>query len=85
MNDSTNQILQHLRKYGERLDKDIAFATGIPLIQVKLILEKLTNQGAIISCSTIRFDKGKKIEGMLCRIAGYVHPLAPNLKPQSQR
>jgi hypothetical protein len=29
----------------------------------------------------VRFNDGKKIEGMLCRVSGYIPPKAPGRKP----
>ncbi|MGA8146274.1 MAG: hypothetical protein WB870_01700, partial [Gallionellaceae bacterium] len=47
---------------------DIAMATGISLAKVHLHLSELTAKGEIMSCHSIRFEKGKKIEGIRCRL-----------------
>jgi len=78
--DST-PILQYLKKYGQRLDSEIAAATGISLPQVRMSLSDLSARGEISRCSVTRFDDGKPIEGMLCRVSGYIPPAAPGRKP----
>jgi len=78
------EILQYLKTHGERLDTEIAEATGFSLAKVRLLLSELAEQGEIMSCHSIRFDKGKKIEGLKCRLAGYIPPAAPGRKSKSQ-
>ncbi|HZV54577.1 MAG TPA: FaeA/PapI family transcriptional regulator [Rhodocyclaceae bacterium] len=78
---NTTPILQHLKKYGQQLDAEIAAATGIPLSQVRLSLSDLSAQGQISRCSVTRYKDGKPIEGMLCRVAGFIPPAAPGRKP----
>ena len=41
MNETMKEILQYLKAHGERLDTDIAVATGIPLANVLLYLSEL--------------------------------------------
>jgi DeoR/GlpR family transcriptional regulator of sugar metabolism len=79
-----NEILQYLKTHGERLDTEIAEAAGISLAKVRLYLSELTAKGEIMSCHSIRFEKGKKIEGIRCRISGYIPPAAPGRKSKSQ-
>jgi hypothetical protein len=76
-------ILQYLRKNGQQLDLDIAAATGIPLPKVRISLSDLSARGEISRCSVTRFNDGKAIEGMLCRIAGTIPPKTPGRKPAS--
>ncbi len=78
------EILQYLKKHGEQLDTEIAAATGIPLAKVRLHLSELAAKGEIMECHSIRFEKGKKIEGISCRIAGYIPPAAPGRKSKAQ-
>jgi DNA-binding IclR family transcriptional regulator len=78
------EILQYLKQHGERLDTDIAVATGISLADVHLHLSELAAKGEIMACHSIRFDKGKKIEGISCRLAGYIPPATPGRKSKSQ-
>ena len=35
-------------------------------------------------CHSTKFDKGKKIEGISCRLAGFIPPAAPGRKSKSQ-
>ena len=74
-------ILQYLKKHGQRLDLEIATATGIPLTTVRLSLSDLSARGEISRCSVTRFDGGKAVNGMLCRISGTIPPKAPGRKP----
>ena len=78
-----NEIMQYLKKNGQRLDSEIAAATGMTLIKVRGLLADLSAQGEISKCSVVRYDQGKKIEGMLCRVAGYIPPKSPGRKPGS--
>jgi DNA-binding Lrp family transcriptional regulator len=66
------EILQYLKKNGEQLDTEIAKAVGISLAKVRLHLSELAAKGEVMSCHSIRFEKGKKIEGIRCRLAGYI-------------
>jgi predicted ArsR family transcriptional regulator len=74
------EILDCLKKYGQRLDVEIAKETGVPLEQVRERLAALAATGAVITCSLTRFEKGKRIEAWQCRVSGYVPPLAPGRK-----
>jgi hypothetical protein len=76
-------ILQYLKKNGQQLDLEIAAATGIPLPKVRLSLSALSAQGEISKCTVTRYNDGKAVEGMLCRIAGTIPPKAPGRKPSS--
>jgi hypothetical protein len=84
MNESMKEILLYLKIHGERLDKDIAVATGIPLANVHLHLSELAAKGEVMACHLIRFDKGKKVEGISCRLAGYIPPATPGRKSKAQ-
>jgi hypothetical protein len=74
-------ILQYLKKHGQQLDSEIAAATGIPLPKVRISLSDLSARGEISRCSVTRFSDGKPVEGMLCRVAGFIPPSAPGRKP----
>ena len=76
-------ILQYLKKHGQRLDLEIAAATGIPLSKVRLSLSDLSARGEISRCSVTRFTGDKPVEGVLCRIAGSIPPKTPGRKPGS--
>jgi len=78
------EILEYLKGTGERLDSEIATATGIPLAKVRSSVTELQAQGAVMVCRSIRYDSGKEVHGLLCRIAGYVPPAAPGRKPKAK-
>jgi predicted ArsR family transcriptional regulator len=75
-------ILQYLQKHGQRLDSEIATATGIPLSAVRASLSDLSARGEISRCSVTRFNDGKPVEGLLCRISGTIPPKVPGPKPR---
>ena len=78
-------VLQCLKKYGQRLDLEIAHETGVPLATVRQRLAGLAATGAVITCTLTRFEKGKRIDALQCRVSGYTPPLAPcrKAKPTS--
>jgi hypothetical protein len=78
------EILQYLKLNGERLDSEIATATGISLAKVRLSVSELSARGDVMMCRSIRFQDGKEIEGILCRISGYIPPAAPGRKSKAQ-
>ena len=80
----TNKILQYLNKHGEQLDTEIADAVGISVAQTRSYLSELTDKGEVMSCHTIRFVKGKKIEGISYRISGFIPKAAPGRKSKVQ-
>ncbi|ADE12998.1 helix-turn-helix domain-containing protein [Sideroxydans lithotrophicus] len=79
-----NEILQYLKTHGERLDTEIAEATGLTLAKVRTLLAELAAKGEIMACHSTKFDKGKKIEGISCRLSGFIPPAAPGRKSKSQ-
>ena len=78
------EILQYLKTHGERLDREIAVATGISLVNVRIYLSELTAKKEIMSCHSTRFENGKKIEGISCRLMGYIPPATPGRKSKAQ-
>ncbi|HWR77269.1 MAG TPA: ArsR family transcriptional regulator [Thiobacillus sp.] len=76
----TDQVLRYLKKHGQLLDLEIASATGIALAQVRKSLADLTSRGEISQCSVTHFKGDKRVEGIQCRISGYVPPVAPGRK-----
>jgi len=78
------EILQYLKKNGERLDKEIAGATGISLANVRIHISELAAQGEVMTCRSIRYEKGNKIEGIRCRVSGYIPPASPGRKSKAQ-
>lgn len=77
----TSSILQFLKEHGQKLDSEIAAATGIPLPKVRLSLSDLSARGEISRCAVTRYTDGQAIEGMLCRVAGSIPPKTPGRKP----
>lgn len=77
------EILQCLKKYGQRLDLEIAKEMGLPLATVRQRLASLEATGAVIMCSLTRFEDGKRIDAWQCRVSGYVPPIAPGRKAKA--
>ncbi len=75
------EIMQYLRKYGQRLDSEISEATGIPLVKVRRCIDDLATKGEITTCKVTRFVGDEKHEGVLCRAAGFIPPSSPGRKP----
>jgi transcription initiation factor IIE alpha subunit len=78
-----NEILQYMKMHGEQFDEEIATATGISLVSVRLQLAELTALHEIVACQSIRFNKGKKSERTIYRVAGYSPPASPGRKPKT--
>jgi hypothetical protein len=78
------EILQYLKNSGERLDSEIAAATGLSLAKVRMSVSDLQAKGAVMVCRSIRYKDGKEIDGILCRISGYIPPAAPGRKSKAQ-
>ncbi len=74
------ETLQCLKKYGQRLDLEIAKEMGVPLAAVRRQLVDLTATGEVVMCNLTRFENGKRIDAWQCRVSGYVPPLAPGRK-----
>jgi predicted ArsR family transcriptional regulator len=74
------EIMQCLKKYGQRLDLEIAKEMDVPLAMVRQRLSDLAATGAVIMCNLTRFENGKRIDAWQCRVSGYVPPLAPGRK-----
>ena len=82
MNKAT--ILQYMKKHGQKLDREIAKDTGIALPLVHVTIAELQSTKAVFSCNVINYDNGVAVEGILCRISGYIPPAAPGRKATSQ-
>ena len=78
-----SEILQCLKKYGQRLDLEIAKETGVPLATVRQRLADLAATGAVITCNLTRFENGRRIDALQCRVSGYVPPPAPGRKAKA--
>jgi hypothetical protein len=78
------EILQYLKNSGERLDSEIAAATGMSLANVRLSVSALSARGDVMMCRSIRFKDGKQIDAVLCRVSGYIPPAAPGRKSKAR-
>ncbi len=78
------EILKYLKQSGERLDSEIAAATGLSLAKVRLGVTDLHARGAVMMCRSIRYMNGKEIDAIVCRISGYIPPAAPGRKPKTK-
>ena len=76
------EVLDCLKKYGQRLDLEIARELNMPLATVRERIAGLAATGAVITCSLTRFERGKRIDAWQCRVSGYVPPAAPGQKPK---
>jgi hypothetical protein len=77
------EILDYLKTGGERLDSEIAAATGLSLAKVRQRVKDLQARGAVMVCRSIRYKDGKEIDAVLCRVAGYIPPAAPGRKSKA--
>ena len=75
-------LLQCLKKYGQRLDWEIAEETGVPIIDVRERFARLSATGEVIACKLTRFKDGKPFEILMYRASGYFPPPAPGRKPK---
>lgn len=75
-----NSILQHLKKHGESLDVEIAETAGLSLDLTRTYLEQLSANGEIMTYHSTRFESGEKIEGIRCRLVGFIPPHTPGRK-----
>ena len=75
-----SEILECLKRHGQQLDSEIANETGMLLATVRKHVADLAAAGAVITCSLTRFDNGKRTDALVCRMSGYVPPLAPGRK-----
>jgi hypothetical protein len=78
------KIHTYLKTRGEQLDSEIAAATRIPLEDVRVYLSEMSKRGDIIACHSTRFVDGRKIEGMLARVSGYIPAASPGRKPKAK-
>jgi len=78
------EILKYLDNHGERLDTEIAIATGLSRTNVRIYLSELASQGEIMTCLSIKYENGKKVEGISCRLTGFIPPASPGRKSKAQ-
>ena len=77
-------VLQCLKKYGQRLDLEIAKEMGVPLATVRQRLVGLAATREVIMCNLTRYEKGKRIDAWQCRVSGYAPPPAPGRKAKAK-
>ena len=78
-------VLQCLKKYGQRPDLEIAAEMRLPLATVRRRLAELSATGAVVVCTLTRYDGGKTIEALECRLSGYAPKPAPGRNAQAQK
>ena len=78
-----NEILQYLKVNGEKLDAEIAEASGLSLSKTRLYLSQLAEQGSIMAYKSTRFTDGQKIVGIRCRLSGITPKAAPGRKSKA--
>ena len=78
-----SDVLQCLKKHGQRLDLEIAEETRVPLATVRERLSELSAAGAVVMCRLTRYDGAKTIEAWQCRLSGFVPAPAPGRKPKA--
>jgi predicted ArsR family transcriptional regulator len=74
------EILEYLKKHGQRLDLEIAKEMRVPLATVRQHLTALADRREAIVCKTIQFANGRQVEAWQGRISGFVPPAAPGRK-----
>lgn len=78
-----NEILKYLKQNGEKLDADIADAVGLPLSKAHYCLAELFAKGEIVACHSTRFQDGRQIVGILCRLSGITPQASPGRKTKA--
>ena len=79
-----NETLQCLKQYGQRLDLEIAREMRLPLATVRKRLADLVATGEIVTCNLTRFEHGKRIDALECRVSGYAPPPASGRKVKAK-
>ena len=75
--------LKCLKKYGQRLDHELALELKTPLAAVRQHLLGLSKAREVVFCRLTRFDSGQPVESWQCRVSGYVPPPAPGRKAKA--
>ncbi len=78
---TSSPIFEHIKKHGQVRDAEIATALGLGLTKVRNSISSLSATGKISCCSVTRYQDGKSVEEILCRVSGYIPPAAPGRKP----
>ena len=74
------EILQCLKKHGQRLDSEIAKETGMSLATARQGVVGLAATGAIVTCSLTRFEKRQADRGLAVPRIGLHSAAAPGRK-----
>ena len=77
-----NEIIQYLKIHGEKLDTEIAAAVGFSLDVTRRHLAELAAKKEVMVCQSTRYEKGKPIEGISCRLTGFIMHAKPGAKPR---
>lgn len=85
MTQTSTNILAFLKAHGQRSETEIATALKMPLTRVRTHVAQLASSGDIICCSLTRYEGGKMIEGVSCRVSCYTPPPARGRKPGASR
>ena len=73
------EVLQCLKKHGQRLDLEIAAEMRVPLATVRKLLAELSAAGEVVMCQLTRYEGSKTIEAWQCRVSGFVPAPAPGV------
>jgi len=79
-----NEILKYLSTQGECRDTDISKATGLSVEVIHRQLTELASKNQVMLCQSTRYEKGVKIEGVSCRISGFIPKASPGAKSKVQ-
>lgn len=74
--------LKRSKKYGQRLDHELALELKTPLAAVRQPAG-LAEAREVVFCRLTRFDSGQPVESWQCRVSGYVPPPAPGRKAKA--
>jgi len=80
---TVQEVLQCLKKHGQRLDLELAAELRVPLATVRKLLAELAAAGEVVMCQLTRYEGSKTIEAWQCRVSGYVPAPAPGRKPKA--
>jgi DNA-binding Lrp family transcriptional regulator len=75
-------VLACLKKYGQRLDSEIAAEVNMSLADVRTRFAKLSESGEVLACKLTRFDNGTRVDALVYRASGYFPRPAPGRKPK---
>jgi len=64
------EVMQCLKKHGQRLDLEIAAEMRVPLATVRKLLAELSAAGEVVMCKLTRYEGSKTIEAWQCRVSG---------------